>query len=611
MPPYRGAPSSGKDMITANTILTQSGPGNHAPEIAARFLTWARDEAQFAFQPIIDPYSGALYGVEALMRGHQDLDLLSINAFFDQSHHMGILQQVEVLLRARAMRLFADLDLGPSIRVFLNIDNRVLKTDDHRVADTVEAARTAGLDPSCVSLEISERHEFDRNGPGTETLATIYRREHFRVAIDDFGTGFSGLKLLYEQHPDYIKIDRFFISGIEQDRLKKLFVSQIIALAQTIGIAVIAEGVETERELLVCKEMGCNLIQGYFVEKPLLSGNGISRVYAPARDLRKGETDRRFIDQELTTPPPIRSRSTLTEIFEHFRTYKDMTLFPVIDNMDEPLGVIHEEDLKDFTYSRYGKDLLANVSYKRHLNEFIRPCPVADIHDNAERVLEKYSLSASKEGIIVVENLRYIGFLTASSLLQVVNEKHLAMARDANPLSKLPGNHMVIEYVTDAVNNGASESVIAYFDFDNFKPFNDTYGFRQGDRAILLFAELLKKFFIAEGAFLGHIGGDDFFVGWHGTAPDQIRQGITKLRDTFKHQVETFYDKDARDAGGIIAKDRNGLERSYPLLSVSIAVIHLKPGRGEVTADDLSQQIALLKKEAKKAADGIAEGAVS
>jgi diguanylate cyclase (GGDEF)-like protein len=582
----------------------------HSADPVAPFLNWAKTEARFAFQPIIDPYMGALYGVEALLRGHEDLDFSSVHGFFDFAYRMGILQSVETLLRARAMKLFAELDKGPAVRLFLNIDNRVLKDDDHRPTDTVAAARAFGLEPSLVTLEISERHQLDRDTSSTETLAQTYRRQSFRIAIDDFGTGFAGLKLLYEQHPDYIKIDRFFISGIENDRMKKLFVSQIVGLAQTTGITVIAEGVETEQELLTCKEMGCNLVQGYFVERPLLDGTAVKAAYPRLRDLRKCQTDRRFIDQELSVPPPLRSSATMMATFDHFREHKDMTFFPVLDDLDEPLGIVREEDLKDFTYSRYGKDLLANVSYKRQLSEFVRPCPVADIHDNAERVLEKYSLSGTREGIIVVENLRYVGFLTASSLLQVVNEKHLAMARDANPLTKLPGNHMVVEYVTDLVKDDNAEAVIAYFDFDNFKPFNDAYGFRQGDRAILLFADLMKKAFVADGAFLGHIGGDDFFAGWRDTDLERMRGRIAELREAFRHQVETFYDKDARAAGGIIAKDRNGVERSFPLLTVSVAVLHLKPGRDGVTPDGVARRIAEMKKDAKRAENGIAGGAM-
>ena len=595
------------DNDAADALMATAGPVRRPDaDPVARFLTWARDEARFAFQPIVDPYTGSLYGVEALMRGHQDLDFHSVHDFFDFSFRIGILQQVEVLLRGRAMALFADLGLGPAIRLFLNIDNRVLQSDDHRPADTVAAARAASLNPAQVSLEISERHQLNRDVSNTETLAQVYRRQSFRIAIDDFGTGFAGLKLLYEQHPDYIKVDRFFISGIERDRIKRLFVSQIVGLAQTLGITVVAEGVETERELLTCKEMGCNLIQGFFIEKPLLNGGDLRTIYPRTRDLRKEASDRRFIDQELSAPPAIRSDSDVIAIFEHFRTHKDMTFFPVVDAMDEPLGIIREEDLKDFTYSRYGKDLLSNNSYRRHLNDFIRPCPVADIHDNTERVLQKYSLSGSKEGIIVVENLRYVGFLTAASLLQVVNEKHLAVARDANPLTKLPGNHMVVEHVTDLVANGDTAASIVYFDFDNFKPFNDAYGFRQGDRAIMLFADLMKKTLVADGAFLGHIGGDDFFAAWRGADPASVEAKVDALRAEFSHQVETFYDKEARERGAIVAKDRSGVERSFPLLTVSVAVMHLKEGRAAVTPDDVAGRIAVLKKAAKQAREGIA-----
>ena len=573
-----------------------------------RFLTWAQDEARFAFQPIVDPASGQTYGVEALLRGHEDLDFASIHAFFDFCHRLGILQQVEILLRGRAMRLFSELPLGPSTRLFLNVDNRVLQAPDHRPADSVTVARTVGLDPALVTLEISERHQIDHDVSSTETLAQLYRRHSFRIAIDDFGAGFSGLKLLYEQHPDYIKIDRFFISGIEQDRIKRLFVSQIVSLAQTLGIRVIAEGVETERELLTCKEMGCNLVQGYFISKPTLDAATLRADYPQAKNQRNSTTDRRFIDQELSVPPPIRSTSPLMTTFDYFRAHKDMTFFPVIDEHDEPLGIIREEDLKDLTYSRYGKDLLANNSFKRYLAEFIRPCPVVDIHDDAERVLQKYSLSATKEGVIVVENLRYVGFLTAASLLQVVNEKNLAMARDANPLTKLPGNHMVVNHVAEVVNDVATPAAIAYFDFDNFKPFNDAYGFRQGDRAILLFADLMKKAFVAEGAFLGHIGGDDFFAGWRGPNVGFVRRNVADLRETFRDEVETFYDKEAREAGYITAKDRDGAERVFPLLTVSAAILHLKAGRAPVTPDDMALRIAILKKEAKQADGGIAEG---
>ena len=97
------------DNDAADALMATAGPVRRPDaDPVARFLTWARDEARFAFQPIVDPYTGSLYGVEALMRGHQDLDFHSVHDFFDFSFRIGILQQVEVLLRGRARLLLRD-----------------------------------------------------------------------------------------------------------------------------------------------------------------------------------------------------------------------------------------------------------------------------------------------------------------------------------------------------------------------------------------------------------------------------------------------------------------------------------------------------------------------
>lgn len=573
-------------------------------------LGWARDAARFAFQPIVDPYTGALYGVEALLRGYDTLGFSGVHEVFDAAYEAGVLRETELAVRTRAITQFAAMRRRPSTRLFLNIDNRILQADGYHPGETLRTVADVGLSPTSISIEISERHEVRTADHSTQTLTQAYRSQSFRVAIDDFGAGYSGLKLLYEQHPDFIKIDRFFISGIETDRTKKLFVSQIVNLAQVLGIAVVAEGVETEHELLTCKEMGCNLVQGYFIEQPLIDGKGLRAEYAAVaacRNNRKGDADSRFIAPEMTTPPAIPINTRMMDVFEHFRAHKNMTHFPVIDEGGEPLGLVHEEDLKDYTYSRYGKDLLANNSFRKSLRDFTRPCPVADIRDDAERILEKFTLNANAEGIIVVENMAYAGFLTAGSLLHVMNEKHLAMARDENPLSKLPGNNRIVEFVGEILRDTERCVTLAYFDFDNFKPFNDTYGFRQGDRAILLFSELMKKAFIGTDAFLGHVGGDDFFAGWCESGSGTARQRVARLRAKFRHQVETFYDQKARDTGGIVGKDRYGQVRTFPFLGVSCALLHLQPGRRETTIDELVTTISILKKQAKQHSEGIVE----
>ena len=96
----------------------------------------------------------------------------------------------------------------------------------------------------------------------------MYQEQGYQIALDDFGTGFSGLKLLYYLDPNHIKIDRFFITDIANDKKKKLFLINIINIAKSINASIIAEGIETKEELEICKEIGCDSVQGYYIQRP-------------------------------------------------------------------------------------------------------------------------------------------------------------------------------------------------------------------------------------------------------------------------------------------------------------------------------------------------------
>ena len=146
-----------------------------------------------------------------------------------------------------------------------------------------------------------------------------------------------------------------------------------------------------------------------------------------------------------------------------------------------------------------------------------------------------------------------------------------------------------------------------YFDFDNFKPFNDTYGFRTGDRAIVLFADLLRKLLPSHSCFIGHIGGDDFFAGLQASDPEEVQQRISALLDQFKHEAQSLYDADTRARGYIEANNRYGESVRFPLLTCSAARLWIPASATHFTLEDISQRIAQLKKAAKASPLGQAE----
>jgi GGDEF domain-containing protein len=308
---------------------------------------------------------------------------------------------------------------------------------------------------------------------------------------------------------------------------------------------------------------------------------------------------------------PLPNDMEISSVFARFKESNQWRLFPIVNRHHEPLGVIREFDLKDFAYSRYGHELLQNPGIKKQTGLFIEPFPCVDIHTPAEKILELFAGRKNSEGIILVHNRRYAGFLGAAALLTVLNEKNLAAARDQNPLTRLPGNNRIGEYVSRALDDVDSGYYLVYFDFDNFKPYNDTYGFRRGDRVILLFAEMLRSNEIRREMFVGHIGGDDFFMGFHGTQFQVVDRITRRLIDDFKFHVEGFYDKEARGCGYIAAKDREGNLRQYGLLTVSAVILELSPGRRRMTPELAGEYLANLKKQAKQNPSGLVRSSVN
>lgn len=574
---------------------------------------WRRiiDCVDYAFQPIVNIHTGVCFGHEALLRETAAAGFDTIEAFFDGAADEGVLEAVETALRDKAIEKYAARFAGAGTKLFLNLDNRLLDGIGPHAHETQEILLRHGLSADRLCFEISERHQLT-DFENTSRLIAHYRRQGFNIAADDCGNGFSGLKLLYYLEPEFTKIDRFFIQEMATDAKKHMIAASIVNIAHLMGSTVVAEGVETRKEFYCCREIGCDLIQGYLIQRPTTDMSALTDVYENIRTM--AENDKRGqpkkdvyrIQDNLEIIPPITPGHDIHDVMTQFKTDKDCTILPVVNKNYEPQGVIRERDLKEYTYSRFGQELLQNPAYGKDVNRFLIRFPVADIRAPAEKILEIYNQKADLEGILLVDNLKYAGYLSAQSLLKILNEKNLSAARDQNPLSRLPGNTVIHEFVSTALCETDHEKALVYFDFDNFKPFNDTFGFRHGDRAILLFADILKAFRQRTDVFIGHIGGDDFFLG--GPAGDK---GVTidrviSLADEFKKGVESFYDMESIHRGYIIARDRNGCECRFPLLTVSAVVVELGAARDRPhTPEEIGSLIAHLKKKAKASPQGL------
>ncbi|MDF1747989.1 MAG: GGDEF domain-containing protein [Alphaproteobacteria bacterium] len=573
------------------------------------FLAATSHAATFAFQPIVNIHTGRCIGFEALLRNINKLGYKSISSFFDHAWNLGVLHRLDILLRRIAISQFSNIDICQGTKLFFNIDGRCFDSLDSKPYESAALLKQYDIPPENFILELSGH---------IDNMATRYLEESiqlcdengFKLAIDDFGRGFSEVQMLYEYQPNFIKIDRFFISDLAENAKKRLFVSSIVNLAHVLGVIVVAKGVETEREFLACKNIGCDLVQGYFIASPTTAHDTLLPTYSivaetNALDRRQRGTDEFLIRDFIKPLQALSIHNDMNTVFEEFRRNKDQSVFPVLGDGQVPQGIVREGDLKDFIYLQYGRELLQNRALGRGLKDFLTRCPIVDINTEVEKILEIYATGEDKDGILITEDFCYVGFLTADALLRILNEKNMTMARDQNPLTKLPGNNSVVDYLTKALEDTGSDWSFIYFDFNDFKPFNDIYGFRQGDRAIMLFADILQSEKISFPGFLGHVGGDDFFAGFKNMSADTVRQFVVHVLDKFKADAEGLYLPEHRANGKLEAKDRHGQMRSFSLLSCAAAVVHLTAGLRPIEADELFEVIAIGKKAAKQLNSGL------
>jgi EAL domain-containing protein (putative c-di-GMP-specific phosphodiesterase class I) len=350
-------------------------------------------QIDYAFQPIVNIHSGICYGYEALLRNQESAGFASIPDFFDAAAEDHVLYAVDLYLREKAIGKFAQLKWSNQIKLFFNIDNRVLNSGDYRPGNTINQLKFSNLSQDAFCFEISERHELQHNSK-IETLLSNYRAQGFKIAVDDCGAGFAGLKLLYYTRPDYIKIDRFFINDITDDLYKRIFVSSLVDLAHSLGSIVIAEGVETVKEYYSCRNIGCDLIQGYLVQRPTVDMTKLHLCYEQVKMLsdeeqRKDNTgDKRLIDTQMEYIRPILNTANVSDVFKEFKSSQQQSFFPVVNRNMEPIGIISDKSFKDYTFSRFGTELLQNPSIGKNLNRFITRYPIADIHSPVEKILE-------------------------------------------------------------------------------------------------------------------------------------------------------------------------------------------------------------------------------
>ncbi|HWL80266.1 MAG TPA: GGDEF domain-containing protein [Roseomonas sp.] len=584
------------------------------PLRAETLLARAEPLLQSALQPIVETSTGRVHGYEALLRGHDRLGYASPAELLAAAATADCLDELEALMQRRAFAAFRAATAGRfDSLLFLNLDPRLLPRLD--AAALLRRLDAFGIPASALCIEVSE-HQHDAEEPAIARALDALRAAGCRLALDDFGLGAARLSLLAEGRADYVKIDRFFVAGLPDDPRRQLILSGLAGMARRLGLAVVAEGVETQAEYLACLGAGCDLVQGYFAARPTVAAAGLPQAYPHLAEIRspahRRNEDRAQDNAQLLAAaerlPPVREDLSAEVLFTRFRDEPELDVCPVVADDGTPRGLVQEQALRGYVYSPCGPALLRSRALRHTAGHFARACPIVEADAGADRAVGAFAEAPDAGGVILTRNGRYLAVLSAKALLSVLHERRVRQARDQSPLTGLPGNLSIAARIETLALAATVPHYLCYFDLNNFKAFNDRYGFRHGDRAIELLADHLRHGFPEGQAFLGHIGGDDFFAGLEGIAGSALRRRLGRVLAGFAEAAMTLHDPGDRAAGRLQGHDRSGVARSFPLLRCSAAVLELPPRAFDVDPDRVATEVAALKAAAKAAPDCMAWG---
>lgn len=228
-----------------------------------------RQEFEPYFQPIVRLIDGSIVGFEALLRwNHPGRGVLAPGQFLDVAEDNALSEQIDWLMFERVCSLAPAL-VGDIGFISINLSGRHFRSEQ-LVSDFIAMLKKHSVPPSLIRIEVTE-HVLLENPPAVKLMMEALRHHGISIALDDFGTGYSSLSYLHQYPLQTLKVDRSFVSELKAGETSGSYaiVRAIHALADSLSMQVIPEGVETESQRIALREIGCDLAQGYLFSVPL------------------------------------------------------------------------------------------------------------------------------------------------------------------------------------------------------------------------------------------------------------------------------------------------------------------------------------------------------
>ncbi|ADG83164.1 GGDEF domain-containing protein [Thermincola potens] len=535
---------------------------------------------RIVYQPIVNVKTGEIMGYEALTRGPEGSPLFSPVDLFQAAMDNQLLFALEQICREEALNNIQDLKSYQQL--FLNMNAEVVNDPHFQNGKTKKCVTLRGFKPEQVTFEITERTAITDFDSFCRSLCH-YREQGYTIAVDDAGAGYSSLQAIVELRPEYIKLDMSIIRGIHTSLPKQAIVEAMVKLAAAVNAKIIAEGVETREELIALYNLGVHYVQGYYLARPSYPAPEITpeamRLIANLNNTSKRlKQNNQFIGLgirigEIAELTQTIEKETPVSKVEQILHEKNLNGLVVVEN-GQPIGLV----MKNKLYYRLGTSYGVSLYQNRPVALIMDKSPLivhADmpLEDASQIAMSRDEYNLYDLIIVVDKGGKYAGVVSIMSMLNNITKIRISCAQNSNPLTGLPGN-LIIEAKLKALVEENGDFTVLYADLDNFKAFNDKYGFENGDKAILLTAQILSDSLVRFGSgddFVGHIGGDDFVII---TKPEYAKNIANYILENFDKNIRNLYDPKDLALGFIEVTNRRGRPEKFPIMSISLAAVN-------------------------------------
>jgi len=296
---------------------------------------------------------------------------------------------------------------------------------------------------------------------------------------------------------------------------------------------------------------------------------------------------------ELEHPKAIHINSLATDVLQTFNDQENITALAVVNDDEHVMGMVTRRKTLAIFGHRFSHDLNRGKSVDILMHS--SPCcfDIATDINVISRTMTERNKASHFDPAIITKNGIYCGLLSIITLLKSITDTRLQQAYDCNPLSRLPGNNSINREIDSRLQNDI-DFMLVYADLDSFKAYNDCYGYERGDRVIQMVAKILTAE-LDEQDFLGHVGGDDFVLILHS---DNWHAKLELILTIFSAESAMMYRQEDRLRGYIVAEDRQGIEKNFALMSLSLAVVPCPPQSfsSHVTVAEVASEVKHLAK---------------